>query len=315
MSVRILAEPKEDDFARQLDHAVRAERAGFEGWFRSEHYVMGEQAIAGTDALLTLAGIARETARLRLGTLVSPATFRLPGVLAVQVAQLDHMSGGRIELGLGAGWHGPEHRALGLDFGSSMAERFERLEEQLEVVRRLWVAQPGERVAFAGSHYRLVDVPAIPTVQRPHVPLIIGGQGRVKTPRPAAAHASEFNALRQPPEDLPAVYGRVREACEAIGRDPATMMYSAAVVVCCGTDRAEVDRRIAAAGQRPEKLTVSGAFGSPDEVAASLLRYLAAGADRLYVRLFDLSDLDHLDLVAEEVLPQLAASGGTAGLP
>lgn len=301
IDVRILAEPKADEFSVQLTHALAAEAAGFSGWFRSEHLVMGDQALAGTDALLVLAGLATQTSRLRLGTLMSPATFRLPGQLAVQVAQLDKMSQGRVELGLGAGWYEPEHRALGLDFGASTGERFDRLEEQLQILTDLWRTAPGEHYSRSGGFYDLESAPAVPTSQQPHVPLIVGGQGRVRTPKLAATYASEFNALRQAPDDLVHVFERVRRACEAIGREPESLVYSTAIVVCCGQNRQDIDRRVERSGQSPEKLRVSGAIGTPEEVLEQVGRYVDGGAGRVYLRLFDLADLDHVALLGEQV--------------
>lgn len=301
IDVRILAEPTADDFSVQLAHALAAEAAGFSGWFRSEHLVMGDQALAGTDALLVVAGLATQTSRLRLGTLMSPATFRLPGQPAVQVAQLDKMSHGRVELGLGAGWHEPEHRAFGIEFGASTGERFDRLEEQLQILTDLWRTTPGEHYSHSGGFYDLESAPAVPTAQKPHVPLIVGGQGRVRTPKLAATYASEFNALRQAPDDLVHVLERVRRACEAIGREPESLVYSTAIVVCCGQNRQDIDRRVEQSGQSPEKLRVSGAVGTPEEVLEQVGRYVDAGAGRVYLRLFDLADLDHVALLGEQV--------------
>ena len=308
VDVRVLAEPASDGFSTQLAHARAAEVAGFSGWFRSEHLLMGDQRLPGTDALLVLAAVATATSSLRLGTLMSPVTFREPGQLAVQVAQLDAMSDGRIELGLGAGWHEAEHRAFGVDFGRGFGERFDRLEEQLEVLTGLWTTQVGETYSHAGRRYKLDGAPAVRTVQDPHVPVIIGGQGRTRTPRLAATYANEFNALRQTPDVLVEVFDRIRCACEAIGRDPDDLLYSTAVVVCCGEDSAAVDRRVERSGQDRNKLAESGAVGSVDEVIEKLHGYVDAGADRIYLRLFDLEDLDQLALLGEQVLPAVVAA-------
>lgn len=301
IDVRILAEPTTDDFSIQLAHAVAAEAAGFSGWFRSEHLIMGEQEVAGTDAMMVLAGLATQTSKLRLGTLMSPATFRLPGQLAVQVAQLDRMSGGRMELGLGTGWFEPEHRAFGIDFGENARARFDRLEEQLQIVTDLWKTVPGERYSHSGRFYELASAPAAPTSQIPHVPLILGGQGPVRTPRLAARFANEFNALRQPPAELVKVFARVRAACEKVGRDPASLVYSTAVVVCCGENRAQIEQRIERSGQPRKKLAAAGAAGTPEQVVEQLAHYIDAGASRLYLRLFDLPDLDHVALLGDQV--------------
>src|SRR3954463_856556 len=166
--------------------ALTAEEEGFDAFFRSDHYLRmgpGGGEPGPTDAWITLAGLARETSRIRLGTLVSSATFRLPGPLAVTVAQVDAMSGGRVELGLGTGWFEAEHMAYGIPF-SMLGERFERLEEQLGGITGLWRGPPGERFSFAGRHYQLEDSPALPKpVQQPHPPVIVGGGGAKRTPR------------------------------------------------------------------------------------------------------------------------------------
>lgn len=297
-----------DDFAVQSAHALASELAGFSGWFRSEHLLMGDQVVAGTDAFLVLAGLAAQTSVLRLGTLMSPATFRQPSLLAVQIAQLDAMSDGRVELGLGAGWYEPEHRAFGIDFGDSLGQRFDLLEEQLDVLTGLWTTPIGERFSHSGRFYELDSAPAVPTTQDPHVPLILGGQGPIRTPRLAATYASEFNALRQTPENVGEVFARVRHACETIGRDPDDLVYSAAIVVCCGEDPATVHQRIERSGQAPDKLATTGAVGTPEQVIDRLNRYLHAGADRIYVRLFDLADLDHVALLGETVLPAMSSA-------
>jgi len=212
-----------------------------------------------------------------------------------------------MELGLGAGWFEPEHRAFGIDFGESPRARFDRLEEQLEIIIDLWTTAPGERYSHSGEFYELSSAPAVPTSQIPHVPLIVGGQGPVRTPQLAATFADEFNALRQPPVDLVNVFGRVRAACEHVGRDPDSLVYSTAVVVCCGEGLAEIQQRTARSGQSPEKLATAGAAGTPEEVIEQLKRYIDAGAHRLYLRLFDLADLDHVALLGEQVAPAIGA--------
>lgn len=288
--------------------AQHAESLGFDGFFRSDHFLaMGGDGLPGpTDAWATLAGLARETSRLRLGTLLTSATFRLPGLLAVIVAQVDEMSGGRVELGLGAGWYDDEHRAFGVPFPPT-GERFDRLEEQLEIVTGLWATPAGERFSYAGRHYELVDSPALPKpVQRPRPPVIVGGGGRTRTPRLAARFADEFNVPFHVVEDAARQYDRVRAACEAEGRDPETLRLSAAVVVCCGRDEAEAQRRAAAIGRDLSELREHGAAGTPGEVAARIRAYGEHGASTIYLQVLDLSDLDHLSLIAAEVLPALA---------
>lgn len=307
VSLRIFTEPQEGASYDDLLAVARAtEDLGFDGFFRSDHYsaFFGGSGLPGpTDAWVTLAGLARETSRIRLGTLVSPATFRLPGVLAISVAQVDVMSGGRVELGLGTGWHEGEHRQYGIPF-PPLGERFERLEEQLRVVTGLWDADG--TFSFDGEHYRLEDSPALPKpVQRPHPPVIVGGGGRSRTPRLAATYADEFNLPFRSVDDTAAQFGRVRAACGETGRD---VVLSAAQTVVCGRDDAEVRRRAEAIGRAPEPQPGS-VVGTPGAVAEQLRAFVDAGATRLYLQVLDLSDLDHLDLLAAEVAPRLTAGG------
>jgi alkanesulfonate monooxygenase len=258
-----------------------------------------------TDAWVTLAGLARETSRIRLGTLVTSATFRWPGVLAISVAQVDAMSGGRVELGLGAGWYDGEHTAYGIPF-PPVGQRFERLEEQLNILTGLWATPVGETFSFDGAHYQLKESPALPKpTQRPHPPLIIGGGGPKRTPRLAATFADEFNLPFSSLDDTTAQYARVRAACESRNRDPATLGLSAAQVVCCGTDEAEVNRRAKSIGRQPEELRANGAAGTPDEVVERLRSFGAAGAGTVYLQVLDLDDLDHIHLISEQVVPHL----------
>jgi F420-dependent oxidoreductase-like protein len=306
--VRIFVEPQQGaDYDRLLAAAQVAEAGGFDGFFRSDHYLtMGGDGLPGpTDAWVTLAGLARETSRLRLGTLVTSATFRRPGPLAITVAQVDAMSGGRVELGLGAGWYDDEHRAYGIPFPPT-GERFDRLEEQFEIVTGLWSTPVGERFSYDGRHYTIADSPALPKpVQSPHPPLIVGGGGPTRTPRLAARFADEFNLAFRRLDDTAAQYGRVRQACEDAGRDPAGLCLSAAVVVCCGVDDAEVRRRAAAIGRDVDELRTNGATGTPVEVAERLRAYGEIGTTTVYLQVLDLTDLDHLRVIAEEVVPAL----------
>jgi len=310
MDLRIFTEPQQGaSYDDLLAVARTAERLGFDAFFRSDHYlVMGDRdGLPGpTDAWLTLAGIARETSTIRLGTLVTAATFRLPGPLAISVAQVDVMSGGRVELGIGAGWYEAEHTAYGIPF-PPLGERFERLEEQLAVVTGLWSAPDGVAYSFQGRHYRLEDSPALPKpVQRPGPPVIVGGGGPKRTPRLAATYASEFNMAFRSADDSAAQFDVVRAACAAVDRDPATLTMSAAQVVCCGRDEAEIARRAAAIGREVDELRTNGLCGTPDEVVAKLRIFGATGASRMYLQILDLADLDHLALLGEEVLPRVS---------
>jgi len=295
-------------YDQQLQMAQAAEAAGFDAFFRSDHFLtMGGDGLPGpTDSWVTLGAIARETRRIRLGTLVTSATFRLPGLLAVQVAQVDAMSGGRVELGLGTGWYDAEHSAYGVPF-PPLGERFERLEEQYAIVTGLWGTPVGETFSFEGRHYKLQDSPALPKpAQHPHPPLIVGGGGPKRTPRLAATYADEFNLPFSSVADTEAQFGRVRAACEDRGRDPGTLRLSAAQVVCCGVDEAEVERRAANIGRKPDELRDHGAAGTPDEVVARLQAFAGIGAETIYLQVLDLDDLEHIELLAAEVLPRVS---------
>jgi F420-dependent oxidoreductase-like protein len=309
VQLRIFTEPQQGaSYDDLLAVAQTAERVGFDGFFRSDHYLVmgGADGRPGpTDAWVTLAGLARETSRIRLGTLVSSATFRYPGPLAISVAEVDQMSGGRIELGLGAGWYQAEHEAYAIPF-PPLGERFERLEEQLAIISGLWANPPGETFAFQGRHYELKGSPGLPKpAQQPGPPIIVGGHGRSRTPRLAARYAAEFNLAFSDLEELHEQSARVRAACEAIGRDPASITFSAALVLCCGEDDAELRRRAGAIGRDLDELREHGAAGLVPEVAATLDRWRQAGVERIYLQVLDLSDLEHLELVAAEVAPRL----------
>jgi len=308
VELRIFTEPQMgatyDDL---LAVARRTEETGFDAFFRSDHYLtMGGDGLPGpTDAWVTLGGLARETSRIRLGTLMTAATFRLPGPLAISVAQVDQMSGGRVELGIGAGWFEAEHTAYGIPF-PSVGERFDRYEEQLAVLTGLWNTPPGETFAFDGSYYRLSDSPALPKpAQDGGIPIIVGGKGAKRTPRLAAQYASEFNVPFSSAEDNARLFAGVRAACDEAGRDPSSLVYSSALVLCVGKDEAEIARRAAAIGREVDELREHGVAGTPAEAVDVLGRYIEAGAQRFYLQVLDLSDLDHLDLVASEVAPQL----------
>ena len=313
LALRVFTEPQQGaSYDQQLAVAREAERLGFDAFFRSDHYLRmggdpaGPEAQPGpTDSWVTLGALARETSRIRLGTLVTSATFRLPGPLAIAAAQVDAMSGGRIELGLGSGWFEAEHTAYGIPF-PPLGERFDRLAEQLAVVTGLWSTPVGKRFSYAGDYYQLTDSPALPKpVQQPHPPVIVGGAGRYRTPGLAARYAAEFNLPFQPHDAFAVACDRVRKACGTIERDPATMVFSAAQVLCCGRDEAEYRRRAEAIGRDPDDLRKTGFCGTPGEVVDVLRSYAEAGASRLYLQTLDLDDLDHLRLVAEEVMPAL----------
>ncbi len=309
MLLRIFTEPQQGaGYTTLLRVAKATEDCGFDAFFRSDHYLkMGDvSGLPGpSDAWVTLAGLARETRRVRLGTLVTAATFRLPGPLAIAVAGVDDMSGGRVELGLGTGWYGEEHTAYGIPF-PALGERFDRLEEQLAIITGLWETPAGKTFAFEGAHYRLADSPALPKpAQQPRPPIIIGGVGTKRTPRLAARYADEFNVPFHPVEETRTAFERVRAACANGGRHRSSIILSAAQVVCCGRDEAELRRRADAIGRSVADLRENGIAGTPAEVVERIGRYGELGAERIYLQVLDLEDLDHLALLASDVLPQI----------
>ncbi|MFF4887859.1 LLM class F420-dependent oxidoreductase [Streptomyces nigra] len=307
MDLRIFTEPQQGaTYETLLTVAKATEDLGFDAFFRSDHYLkMGDvDGLPGpTDAWITLAGLARETRRIRLGTLMTAATFRLPGVLAIQVAQVDQMSGGRVELGLGAGWFEDEHKAYGIPFPK---EKFGRLEEQLAIVTGLWETKVGETFDFQGKYYTLSDSPALPKPAQDRIPVLIGGHGATRTPRLAGRYADEFNMPFASVEDSERQFGRVRDAVREAGRRPEDLVYSNALVVCVGKDDQEVARRAAAIGREVDELKENGLAGSPAEVVEKIGRYQEAGSQRIYLQVLDLQDLDHLELISAEVQSQLS---------
>jgi F420-dependent oxidoreductase-like protein len=307
MRLVIFIEPQEGaSYDDQRRVAQLAEDSGFDGFFRSDHYLaMGGDGLPGpTDSWVTLGALAVQTSRIRLGTLVTSATFRHPGPLAIAVAQVDAMSRGRVEFGLGGGWFQEEHTAYGIPF-PPLGERFERLEEQLEIITGLWTASGPYR--FTGKHYQVVDSPALPKpVQSPRPPIIVGGKGPKRTPALAARYADEFNAPFVTPAGARELFDRVRQASAEAGRETPPEL-SVAVALCCGRDDAEVRRRAAAIGRDVDELRESGAaVGTPDEVVELISEYAKVGVSRVYLQTLDLTDLHHIELVATAVAPQLS---------
>jgi len=315
---RIFVEPQQGaTYADQLAVARTAESSGYSAFFRSDHYVamgwyrsdehptVADYGLPGpTDSWVTLGALARETESIRLGTLVTSATFRHPGPLAIAVAQVDEMSGGRVEFGLGAGWFDTEHQAYAIPF-PPLGERFDRLTEQLEIITGLWGAPAGETFDYTGTHYSVANSPALPKPVQSPVPIIIGGGGAKRTPALTARFATEFNIPFATLETLTTQYGRVAAAVEAAGRPADSLVYSAAFMVCAGRDDAEVARRAAAIGRDPQELREnSPAVGTPDEIVDKLGRYIEAGVQRIYLQALDMSDLDHIEFFAEVVAPQ-----------
>ncbi len=309
MEFRVFVEPQQGArYADQLAVAQTAERLGYAAFFRSDHYLAmsGDGMPGPTDSWVTLGAIARETSSIRLGTLVTSATFRYPGPLAISVAQVDEMSGGRVELGVGSGWFASEHEAYGIPF-PSVRERFERLEEQLAIVTGLWSTKTGETFDYAGRHYTIAGSPALPKpVQSPHPPIIVGGVGAKRTPALAAAYAAEFNVPFVPLETAATQFERVADAVSAAGRPADSMVYSAAFVVCAGRDDAQVARRAGSIGREVDEMrSNSPLVGTPAEIVDKLAAWKELGLRRVYMQLLDLADLAHLELVAGDVMPQL----------
>jgi F420-dependent oxidoreductase-like protein len=310
VELRIFTEPQQGATYDDLLRVARcAEDSGFGAFFRSDHYLaMGSSdGLPGpTDAWITLAGLARETSTIRLGTLMTAATFRLPGPLAISVAQVDRMSGGRVELGIGTGWYGEEHTAYGIPF-PALGDRFGMLSEQLEILTGLWSAPAGETFSFAGEHYQVTDSPALAKpAQSPRPPILIGGMGRKKTPTLAARFADEFNLPFADIDSAITQFERVTAACEREGRDAGEIIRSAALVLCVGRDDAEIARRAAAIGRDVAELRTNGVAGTPAEAVDKLGQWHErTGISRAYLQVLDLADLDHVELVASEVLPHL----------
>lgn len=310
MDLRIFTEPQQGAAYDDLLRVARAsEDAGFDGFFRSDHYLaMGDaNGLPGpTDAWVTLGALARETRTIRLGTLMTASTFRLPGPLGVMVAQVDQMSGGRVELGLGTGWYEAEHRAYGIPFPPT-GRRFSMLGEQLEILTGSWRTPMGVTYSHRGEYYSFAESPGLPKpLQTPHPPIIVGGNGPRRTPALAAEYATEFNMPFAGLDDLVTGQERVDTACREHGRDPATLGRSTAQVLCTGRDEAELGRRADAIGRAPDELRANGLAGTPAEVVDKIGTFAErAGLGRIYLQLLDLSDLDHLDLVAAEIVPQV----------
>ena len=309
MDFRAFVEPQQGaTYADQLAVARAAEELGYSGFFRSDHYVaMSGDGLPGpTDSWVTLAAIARETSTIRLGTMVTAATFRHPGPLAVSVAQVDEMSGGRVELGIGAGWFEAEHRAYAIPF-PPLGERFDRLTEQLRIITGLWTTPIGKTFDYSGTHYAVVESPALPKpVQSPHPPIIIGGAGAKRTPALAAAFAAEFNLPFAPADVLKAQYERVAAALDDARRAPDSLTYSAAFVLCAGRNDAEIARRANAIGREVDELrSNSPAAGTPGEIADKLGKFASIGVQRVYLQLLDMADLAQLEFFATEVIPAL----------
>ena len=309
MSFRIFIEPQQGaSYERVLRLARHAEALGFDGFFSSDHYLK-MSPVSGLpgplDTWTTMAGLARDTTKLRLGSLVTPATFRHPGPLAIAVAQIDDMSGGRVELGIGAGWFENEHRAYGVAF-PPLGVRHRMLEEQLAIITGMWRTPIGELFEFHGTYYDVDASPALPKPrQQPSLPLIVGGKGPKRTPRLVATYADEFNVSAATADVFAHHRSLVRAACETRGRDPDSLVYSCWLNMTCGATEAEFVQRANAVGRDPVELRQSALAGLPREVIEKVGTYRAVGVERFYFQILDIDDLDHLDLIATEVLPHL----------
>ncbi|MHA7661711.1 LLM class F420-dependent oxidoreductase [Mycolicibacterium sp. HS_4_1] len=308
MDFRVFVEPQQGaTYADQLAVAQAAERLDYSAFFRSDHYLaMAGDGLPGpTDSWVTLGGIARETSTIRLGTMVTSATFRHPGPLAIAVAQVDEMSGGRVELGLGAGWFAEEHEAYAIPF-PPLGERFDRLDEQLQIITGFWDTPVGEHFDFDGKHYTVKNSPALPKPAQARPPVIIGGGGAKRTPALAARFASEFNIPFVDIDTLTTQFGRVRAAVAEAGRAPESITYSAAFVLCAGKNDAELARRAGAIGREVDEMRGnSPTVGTPAEIVDKLAPFVAAGVERVYLQVLDMSDLDHIAFFSTEVIPQL----------
>jgi F420-dependent oxidoreductase-like protein len=306
---RVFVEPQQGaSYADQLAVAKAAESLGYSAFFRSDHYLaMGGDGLPGpTDSWVTLGALARETSTIRLGTMVTSATFRHPGPLAISVAQVDEMSGGRVDLGIGAGWFDEEHAAYAIPF-PPLGERFERLTEQLEILTGMWATPVGQKFDYTGKHYSIVDSPALPKpAQLPCPPIVIGGSGPKKTPALAARFATEFNVPFDGLDVIKKQFERVATAVSDAGRPADSMTYSACFVLCAGRDDAEVARRAATIGREVDELQENTPLvGSPAEIVDKLGAFGEAGVQRVYLQMLDLADLDHLELFADGVATQL----------
>ena len=328
MECRIFTDPSNgatyDDL---LESAKLAEEFGYAGFFLSDHYLpfVGDGRPGPTDVWTTLAGLARETSRMRLGSLVTSVTFRHPGPLAIVVAQVDAMSQGRIEFGVGAGYFEPEHLAYGIPF-PPVAQRFDRLAEALELITGLWKSPGGQRYSFNGKCFQLIDSPALPKPwQQPGPPVILGGIGKKRTPALAARFADEFNlqtSRRRAPldqhkselksEDVAEQIKLVRTAAEAIGRNPAEIVFSMSALMGVGHTRGQVAAALDPDNFGSQAFDGTTLSGSPAQIVDQLGPYLELGISRVYIRAPTRMPTlaGNFELFADEVLPQLAAIHG-----
>jgi F420-dependent oxidoreductase-like protein len=315
MRLRVLMEPRHGATYEQILALARTTaEAGFDAFFRSDHYLgidAGDPSYRPTDSWTTLAGLALQTSRVQLGTLMTASTFRLPGPLAIAVATVHAMSGGRVELGIGAGWFEREHRSFGIPFPPA-GERFDRLEEQLSVITGLWSTPAGERFSYAGRHHQVgecANFPAVPA--RPRI--IIGGVGPRRTPALAARFADEFNTGLGLGEGIRERFATFRRMCAELGRDPATVRLSTTLPVCCGLTQEDAGRRAASLGEPGARLLSQGVVGTPAQVLRRLEQFASAGVDTVYFHLYDVEDLDHVRLLGQEIVAHARLPGSGFG--
>jgi F420-dependent oxidoreductase-like protein len=303
LRLRVLLEPHHGATYEQILALARAaEEGGFDAFFRSDHYLgidADDTTYQPTDSWTTLAGLAVQTSRVRIGTLVNASTFRLPGQLAVEVATVDQMSGGRAELGIGAAWYEREHQYFGIPF-PSLGERFDRLEEQLAILTGLWDTKPGERFSFDGKFFQLQDCASIP---RPAVrpKIIIGGAGVKRTPTLAAKYADEFNGALG--LDVRERYANFQRICQdVVGRDPAQVRLSATLPVCIGSSPEDLQRRKDSLGAPGARLLAAGVTGTAGDVIAAIENLAAQGADTVYFHVYGPGDVEHIRLLGAQVV-------------
>ena len=314
MRFALMIEPQQGlSYAEQLEIARLAERIGFEALFRSDHYrsFPGPDDSPTTDAWTVLAGIARETTSIRLGTLVSPVTFRHPGSFAKVVTTADEMSGGRIEVGVGAGWNEPEHRRLGLAF-PEIVERADLMEDELAILHGLWEEPDGW--SFEGKRLRIESASFAPKpIQRPHPPIIVGGEGSPRSLRLAARYADEYNMSSSDPDSCAEAFARLEAECRRIGRDPAAVAHSVMAGVLIGRDEAELAARVQAqlafvgeggtdAVAWLEERRKRWVAGTPTEARAMVARFAAAGAQRIMLQDMLPRDYGMIELAAHELI-------------
>jgi alkanesulfonate monooxygenase len=307
MTLRIFLEPQQGaTYDQLLAAATTAQECGYGAFFRSDHFLkMGDPPGVPnvTDAWITLAGLARDTSTIRLGTMVTPVTFRAIGSFAITVAQVDHMSGGRVEVGLGTGWYHQEHHAFALDY-PALRDRMDRLDDQISILDGVWSTPRGETFRLEGATASVeIAADTVRPLQQPGPPLILGGAGKPRSALLATAYASEYNTGFQSPEATKEIHDRVRAACERAGRDPASMVFSAALTACCGVDDADFIRHAAAIGRNPDDLRSGQLGGTPGEIVEKLASYAEAGVERFYLQLLDVTDLEQIQLIASEVMP------------